>query len=85
MAKNYKPRFTALTAFVMLAGIFVAASPASAASNSVCLVGNESGVQCDYSSLEQCRATAAGGLGYCVPAFPGRPDEAYNRVGEHHR
>ena len=40
---------------------------AHAQSDSVCLSdGSDNSLRCDYSSMEQCRATASGGLGYCV-------------------
>src|SRR5215468_1568636 len=48
------------------------ATSTSAQSYPVCLVGAEdSALRCDYTSLNQCRATASGGLGYCVmnPAY----------------
>src|ERR1700759_3524071 len=41
------------------------ATPARAAS--VCLAGgSDNSLRCDYASFEQCRASASGGLGYCV-------------------
>jgi hypothetical protein len=52
---------TVLTA----ANLFGVTTPSRAAT--ACLAGGENGaLQCDYASLDQCRATAAGGLGYCV-------------------
>jgi Protein of unknown function (DUF3551) len=65
-----KTRPAALIAFLTLAGIFVVATPARAEA-SVCLAGDDNEPQCNYTSLEQCRAAASGGLGYCVtqPTF----------------
>ena len=46
---------------------FHAAAPAGAEAHPVCLAGGENNaLQCEYANLEQCRATASGGLGYCV-------------------
>src|SRR5262249_5259257 len=60
-------RSIALMAFLALASIFSAAAPARAESYPVCLAGGESNsLRCEYTNLEQCRATASGGLGYCV-------------------
>ena len=48
-------------------------SPAKfAVAGPVCLAGGEdNALLCDYANLNQCRATASGGLGYCVrnPAY----------------
>jgi len=42
-------------------------TPASAETYPVCLAGGpDNTLRCDYANLEQCKATAAGGLGYCV-------------------
>jgi len=62
-----KTRPIAVMAFLTLASIFIAAAPARAESYPVCLAGGENNAsQCEYANLEQCRATASGGLGYCV-------------------
>jgi Protein of unknown function (DUF3551) len=59
-------RPAALMALVTLASIFIEAAPARA-EYPVCLAGGENNaLQCEYVNLEQCRATASGGLGYCV-------------------
>jgi hypothetical protein len=43
------------------------ATSTSAQSYPVCLAGAEdNALRCEYTSLNQCRATASGGLGYCV-------------------
>lgn len=60
-----------LAALLTSAGIFGIVTPASAVTYPVCLAGGEAGTfQCDYTSLEQCRA-AASGIGYCAtnPAY----------------
>ena len=36
-----------------------------------CLQGDSAGVDCSFSNRSQCEATAAGGLGECVPMMPG--------------
>jgi hypothetical protein len=78
----------ALTAFLTLASIFtVATTPARAESNSVCLAGDDNEPQCQYTTLEQCRAAASGGLGYCVtaPTFvSSRTHPNYGGVGRRH-
>src|SRR6516165_2584736 len=64
---SYKTRSIALMALLTLASIFIAAVPARAESNPFCLAGGEdNALRCEYTTLEQCRATASGGLGYCV-------------------
>jgi hypothetical protein len=67
-----KLRFAALIALT-LAGLSIAATPASAKPSSVCLAGTDNELRCDYMSLAECRAAASGGLGYCVPAFASSP------------
>ena len=53
------------------------ATPAGAATYPFCLAGGQNNaIQCDYANLEQCQATASGGLGYCV-TNPGYPSDAY--------
>jgi len=57
----------ALIALLTLASISIAAAPARAEAHPVCLAGGENNaLQCEYATLGQCRATASGGLGYCV-------------------
>jgi hypothetical protein len=74
-----KARPIALMAFVAWASILGAAAPASAESYPVCLAGGESNsLRCEYANLEQCRATASGGLGYCV-TNPALAFDAYAR------
>ena len=64
---SYKMRPMALIALLTLASISIAAAPARAEAHPVCLAGGENNaLQCEYANLEQCRATASGGLGYCV-------------------
>ncbi|MCA6111112.1 DUF3551 domain-containing protein [Bradyrhizobium sp. CNPSo 4026] len=68
-------------ALLALANVFIAAAPARAESYPVCLAGEESGsLECEYASLEQCRATASGGVGYCVtnPAYAFSAYARYN-------
>ena len=36
-----------------------------------CLQGDSAGVDCSFNNRSQCEATAAGGLGECVPMMPG--------------
>jgi hypothetical protein len=36
-----------------------------------CLQSDTAGVDCSFSNRSQCEATAAGGLGECVPMMPG--------------
>ena len=36
-----------------------------------CLQGDSAGVDCSFGSRSQCEATAAGGIGECVPMMPG--------------
>jgi Protein of unknown function (DUF3551) len=53
---------------------------AAAQTYPVCLAGGSTdAVQCDYVNLEQCRATASGGLGYCVtnPAYSSNAYASY--------
>jgi Protein of unknown function (DUF3551) len=57
-------------ALLVLGGVFDCATSASAQSYSqsysVCLNGgSDNSIRCGFSSMEQCRATASGGLGYC--------------------
>jgi Protein of unknown function (DUF3551) len=55
-------------ALLVLGGIFDCATPASAQSYPVCLDGgSDNSMRCEFSSMQECRATASGGLGYCEP------------------
>jgi hypothetical protein len=55
-----------LAALLTSASAFGVATPASAVTYPVCLAGGEAAtLQCDYTSLQQCRA-AASGIGYCA-------------------
>ena len=78
-ALSYKTRSIALMALLTLASIFIAAAPARAESNPFCLAGGEdNALRCEYATLEQCRATESGGLGYCV-VNPASTFNAYAR------
>ena len=67
----------ALAPVLASACIFSAATPAGAETYPVCLAGGTTdALRCDYANLEQCRATASGGLGYCV-TNPGYTSNAY--------
>ena len=56
-----------LAALLASACILAEATPAIAETYPVCLAdGSANTLECDYASLAQCRATASGGLGYCV-------------------
>jgi hypothetical protein len=57
----------ALAALLTVACINSVATPAHAETYPVCLAGGPANaLECDYASFAQCRATASGGLGYCV-------------------
>ena len=57
---------TAMAALLASACIFSLAPPARAQTYPVCLAAaDEDGMRCDYTSLEQCRATASGIGGNC--------------------
>src|SRR5262245_28547847 len=61
-----------IMALALLASTSISSVAASANADLVCLAGGaENDLKCDYGNLEQCRATASGGLGYCVtnPAY----------------
>jgi len=56
----------AMAALLASACIFSMAVPARAQTYPVCLAAaDEDGMRCDYTSLEQCRATASGTGGNC--------------------
>jgi hypothetical protein len=77
--------FIALAALLTSTGIFSVATPASADSYPVCLAcGSTDALRCDYATLEQCRATASGGLGYCVmnPAYTSNAYASYRGAGK---
>ena len=53
---------------LVIAFVGIATSlPAKARDYPVCLFGGSDQVQCDFVSVEQCLATASGGLGSCAP------------------
>jgi hypothetical protein len=57
----------ALIVFVSSVSVLNLATPARAASYPVCLAGgSNNALRCNYASFEECRASASGGLGYCV-------------------
>jgi hypothetical protein len=61
-------RYSILLATLLVSAcIYGAATPARAEAHPFCLAGGPANtVECDYATLAQCQATAAGGLGYCV-------------------
>jgi Protein of unknown function (DUF3551) len=64
-------------AFFIAANSFAVVWPASAESYPVCLAGGETNsIRCEFANAEQCRASAAGGAGYCVrnPAYSAAKD-----------
>jgi len=61
--------------------IYGSTAPARAESYPVCLAGGSANtLECDYATLAQCEASAAGGLGYCI-ASPGYARDANARYG----
>jgi hypothetical protein len=85
-AMSHRMRPVALVAFVALAAAFIAATPASAQPSPVCLAGVDNALLCDYASLEQCRATASGGLGQCIvaPGYTSSSRESYHAAAKRH-
>jgi Protein of unknown function (DUF3551) len=83
---SHKTHPIALIAFLTLASIVTVGTPARAAANTVCLAGDDNEPQCNYASLEQCRAAASGGLGYCVtqPTFVSDTYAKYNGAARRH-
>jgi hypothetical protein len=66
-----------LAGLLASARIYGAATPARDEAHPFCLAGGSANaVGCDYATLAQCQATAAGGLGYCV-TNPGYTLNAY--------
>ena len=73
------------TALFVASAVLVAAADAHAATlqparaaavmrnnlDAWCLQGDTAGVDCSFNNRSQCEATAAGGLGECVPMMPG--------------
>jgi hypothetical protein len=54
-------------ALAVLVSALGPATPARAASYPVCLAGgSNNALRCNYANFEECRASASGGLGYCV-------------------
>jgi hypothetical protein len=65
--------------------IYGATAPARAEGYPVCLAGGSANtVECDYATLAQCEATAAGGLGYCIasPGYALNANASYGRSGK---
>ena len=57
----------AVIVLVSSVSVFNLGTPARAASDPVCLTGgSDNALRCDFANFEECRATASGGLGYCV-------------------
>ena len=86
MAAVKKMRPVALVEFLALASACIAAAPVKAESYPVCLTGGEdNAMQCEFATLGQCRATASGGLGYCVanPAYASGSYARYDGAGAH--
>jgi Protein of unknown function (DUF3551) len=83
---SHKTHPIALIAFLTVTSIFTVATPAHAESNSVCLAGDDNEPQCIYTNLEQCRAAASGGLGYCVtsPTFVAGTYPNHSGAGRRH-
>jgi hypothetical protein len=64
MKNGMRPNLFFSVVLLALGTAAVCATPASA--QSVCLhEGSGDSPRCDYSSMQQCQATASGGLGYC--------------------
>ncbi len=81
MADTNQFRPAVLVAVLALGSLCIAAAPARAESYPACLTGGENNaLQCEYANLEQCRATASGGLGYCV-VNPATASGSYARYG----
>jgi hypothetical protein len=68
MEREMRRVLIAMAALLASASIFSLAAPATAQTYPVCLAGgsDEDGMRCDYTSFDQCRATASGIGGYCV-------------------
>ncbi len=72
-------RLLAISAALITSACIYSATPARAETYPVCLAGGQTNaLQCDYTTLAQCQATASGGLGYCV-TNPGSTINAYAR------
>jgi Protein of unknown function (DUF3551) len=72
-------------ALAVLVSALGTALPAGAASYPVCLSGgSNNALRCNYANFEECRASASGGLGYCVanPASAFNAQTAYRRSGK---
>lgn len=68
--------FPALAALCLTTGSLELTTPSIAGAYPICLTGGDSNtLRCEFSSLEQCRASASGGLGSCVrnPAVAAMP------------
>jgi hypothetical protein len=66
----------ALAVLCLVAGFLEPTTPSIAGSYPICLTGGEANsLRCEFSNLEQCRASASGGSGDCVrnPAVAAMP------------
>jgi hypothetical protein len=75
---------TALATLIFSTSVVSVTMAAGAESYSVCLAGGSNdALRCDYASLEQCRATASGGLGVCImnPAAVSKAFASYSGAG----
>jgi hypothetical protein len=77
-----------LATLLTSACIYGATAPARAEGYPVCLAGGSANsLECNYATLAQCQATAAGGLGYCVtsPGYALNAYASYDRGGKRTR
>jgi hypothetical protein len=75
----------ALIVLVSLVSVLNLETAARAASYPVCLAGgSNNALRCNYANFEECRASASGGLGYCVanPASVFNAHASYRRSGK---
>jgi hypothetical protein len=80
-------RRTPIASIVLIGSVSVVnlATPARAASYPVCLAGgSNNALRCNYANFEECRASASGGLGYCVanPASDFNAHASYRGSGK---
>jgi Protein of unknown function (DUF3551) len=55
------------TAIAVTVSLLSVAAPLMAASYPVCLAGGaDNSMRCEFANFQQCRASASGGVGYCV-------------------
>jgi len=79
-------RKTPIALIVLFSSVSVLSLATPAASYPLCLTGgSDNSMRCDYTTLEQCRASASGGLGYCVgnPASVFNAQASYRGSGKH--